>query len=212
MAMRISGVVGAAVFALACGSPPPAIATGLPGSPIRSARPSGPAIGGFRLGTSFARAGLHCMNSGFEWSSNANEGVCTGAPMSPGYPVASVALRECRGFVCGIVVTLRDFEGETQLEEALADLASDITARYAAAGGHLDRHDGDTLCIASLAVSEYQCLLEGRARYRVFQSLPAPGSIALLMATGASAREAATVTITFATQEMVETLNLEVDR
>jgi hypothetical protein len=195
------GALLALVLATACGGARQA-PTLSPTAPVRAPRPQGPALAGFRLGSSFGLAGLRCLDTRHRWETSAHGGACSGAPHDDvGYPIESVYVHNCAGRICAIVVTLGAVEGEHQLQDVLSDLATRLSEHYASTGPMANEHTGDLACRDAIAMEDYQCLLTGHARFMVTQPIPDPGDVAVLMATGASAREAATVSISLVTAE-----------
>ncbi|UJR84276.1 hypothetical protein [Sandaracinus amylolyticus] len=155
------------------------------------------APGGFRLGGSFGSVGLRCMNERLEWRTTPDGGRCSRTPRPVGF-TAWAHVRRCGSHACAITLGT-EAEGETALQEALSDLAGQLTDRY---GTPRDAHDGDADCLLNLAAGRYACLLAGNARYQLDWPAREGGAISL-RASGRAGSRVATITITYATSEAI---------
>ncbi|MDQ3032842.1 MAG: hypothetical protein M3Y87_10520 [Myxococcota bacterium] len=198
--MRFSALAFA--FALvACGAPQREIVDYRPTRvPLTTSRPTGPTLGGFRLGERFLDATRRCESRGRRLAMDfpGSAATCSGSAMPVGYPVESVFLRKCGGSLCQITVRIR-VEGETQLQHGLADLRETWTDSYGP--DFVSTSEADPECEAGLAVGQYGCLLRGVGRFVLTWEIESlSGARAQLTGFGAAGTQSAVIRLTIATE------------
>ena len=207
----VCGLVG-------CGGRPAQRAATDPSAPLRAPRvprapraasANLPSIGGFHLGGRWIDEVRRCVNAA-NWRVDADgmSGTCSTVLTSISYPVESVFLRRCGTVVCQITVRV-PMEGETQLEQALADISTAWRARYSAAGASTDT---DSRCRAELGATRLSCLLRGEGMPVFDYMIPpafevADGSRAQIYAVGAAGPQRATIRLTLATPDGIAAAN-----
>ncbi len=214
--------IGAAVPLVACGParPAPRTVTTQTIRPRRAVVPASdgtrPTIGGFQLGMGFGTAARICSDARlrFERHPSGTAATCSGTPRPVGYPVESVFLRDCDRVLCQITVRVR-VEGEAQLEAALADVTRTWGNRYGVESFHdahlsTDAARGDRECVGALRTGRFSCLLRGTAMFVRDWIGPGPGGLrdgdrAQLVAQGAAGSQVATIRLTLASGEGIET-------